>query len=517
MRALAIDLGTSGIKTAVVDVTGAIVATGFAPVHTERPETHGAEQDPEQVWSATLDACRQALAGAGARDRIVSIGVCSQFSSVIPMAAPDRAAMNMVLWMDQRGTPARIAALPGGERDTLWRKLRWLRIHGAPPIDSGFDSASHMRFVKHLRPEVYERTWKFVEPMDYLTLRFTGRATTNPCSAFSMMVVDNRRHRLDAPRYDDTLVRWSGIEPDKLPELVPVGSQVGVVLPKVAEQLGLSNRVAVWTAINDNQAGSMGAAAFRGTHAGLSFGTTSNMVTHVPFKRTDIRRGLASMPSPVPGTYFVLAENGLGGRAVEFFLEKLVFATDRFADHSIEEKFDALHAAIADVPAGSGGVLFMPWLTGVVTPVEDGRVRGGFLNITTATTREHLGRAVLEGVAFNSRWVRQAVESFSKRSMSHVFFYGGGAVSDLWAQILADVNQLPVHQAAEPAHTVCRGVGLTSLHWHGALGLDDFVDRIPLGKVFEPQAENAALYDHMYGVFVEAFGRNRRIFNSLNN
>jgi xylulokinase len=179
------------------------------------------------------------------------------------------------------------------------------------------------------------------------------------------------------------------------------------------------------------------------------------MVTHVGFKRTDIRNSLVSMPSPVPGGYLLMAENGIGGRAIEYFLEKIVFATDDFADHSIEARFEALERAVAGVEPGSGGVIFMPWLTGSMAPAEDGRVRGGFLNMSLETTRAHLGRAVLEGVAFNFRWLHGAAERFAKRRVSHLVFYGGGAVSDLWSQIFSDVLQLPVHQVANPRFAVC--------------------------------------------------------------
>jgi xylulokinase len=244
-------------------------------------------------------------------------------------------------------------------------------------------------------------------------------------------------------------------------------------------------------------------------------GTTSVMITRVDQKKTDIRNSLVSMPSPVGGTYLVMAENGIGGRAVEHFLSNIVFSADGFGDHSLEDRFAALHEAIANVPAGSGGVLFLPWLTGSMSPVEDGLVRGGFLNMSLDTTREHLGRAVLEGVALNMRWLRGAVEKFTQRDMDHLIFYGGGALSDAWSQIIADVQQIPIHQLANARFAVCVGTGLLGFIRCGRLTVADCVGRAPVKQIYEPNPDHRDLYDTLFGQFVPAFRQNRKIFRAL--
>jgi xylulokinase len=389
-----------------------------------------------------------------------------------------------------------------------------VRIYGVPPLDSGADSLAHMRWFKLTQPEAYARTANFLEPMDYVTTRLTGRATTNPCSSFMMLLLDNRS--LATPRWSPALLRLGGIDADKLPELLPVDAEIGTLLPEVAAALGVPASARVFGGVNDTQAGGVGAYALNGTHAGVSIGTTSVLVTHVDWKRTDILNALVSMPSPVPGAYLVTAENGIGGRAIEYFLKKVVFANDAYADHSLDDEFEALHRAIAGVPPGSDGVLFLPWLNGSLAPAEDGRVRGGFLNMSLDTTRAHLGRAVLEGVALNFRWMRRAVEKFCKRELSHLVFYGGGAVSSEWAQIFADVLNLPVHQVHDPRYTICRGVALLGFHHLGLVGLDDLERLVPIDGVFEPRADARQRYDVLFTQFVRAFKANRRIFHALN-
>lgn len=515
MPILAIDLGTSNVKASVVRHDGTLIGTGRGSIETVRTRDGGAEQDAERVWQTVLGAADQALASLPNRGEVRGIACASQYSSIVPVGCDGRPTANMVVWMDQRGALDRVKKLPGGQhmRPNLYQMGRWVQIHGIPPLDSGADSLAHMRWLKLARPEVYKRTATFLEPMDYLAMRLSGRAVTNRCSSFLMLLTDNRRAEA---AYHPSLLKWSGLDREKLPEPVPVDEPLGPVLPEVAHRLGLAKDTLIFAPINDTQAGGVGAAAFAGDHAGISIGTTGVCVTHVDFKKTDILNSLVSMPSPIAGRYFVMAEAGIGGGALDYFLERLVFANDGFGDHRLAERFSALERAISVIDPGSDGVLFLPWLTGSVTPAEDGKVRGGFLNLSLRTTREHLGRAVLEGVAFNLRWVQGRVAQFAKRDISRIRFYGGGALSPAWAQIFADVLQLPIEQLGEPEYAASRGIALLGFHHLGELSLEQIEACVPIAATYEPRPELAARYDQMFAQFVRAFKRNRSLFRALN-
>lgn len=513
---LAIDVGTSGPKAAIVSLLGSIVATARAHVATIHLPDDGAEQDPEALWTAVKQACAAALRSSGVAARDVLAVICSsQYSSIVPVDGAGRPTMNMVLWLDKRGSSERLQRIAGYPRrpDTPLRLLRWLRIHGLPPIDGGI-SLNHMRWIRHARPEAYARTTAFLEPMDFVAMRFSGRATANQCTAFMSLLIDNRR--LGVTEYDRTLLAQSGIDPAKLPELVPLDSIVGLVLPAVAEELGLDPATRVVTGINDTQCGGLATAAFDGSHAALSIGSTSVMITHVAFKRTDVRHVILSMPSPVPETYFVMAENGLGGGTLEHFLQKLVYASDQFGELTAENRFALLQQVVDDAPPGSAGVLFLPWMGGSIAPRAESRMRGGFLNLSLDTTRSHMARAVLEGVAMNLRWMKKPVEKFARRRFSHFVFYGGGAESDAWSQILADVLDTPVHQMANPQYATCLGAALLAFQRLGELGFEDFASRVPIRRIYEPNAANRAVYDEMSAQLVHAFAKTRPVFRALN-
>ena len=513
---LAVDLGTSGAKAAVVSAQGRIVATARAPVETVYLPHDGVEQNPDAVWHAVKTACSEAIkrSAVGAQD-VLAVICSSQYSSIVPVDAAGRATMNMMLWLDKRGAKERLKKLAGYPRrsDTPLQLWRWMQVHGLPPVAGGM-SLTHMRYIKYAQPQIYESSAKFLEPMDYLTMRLSGRATANQCTAFMSLLTDNRQ--LNVTAYHRGLVRQSLIDVEKLPELVPLDSVVGTILPEVAAQLGLLPTTKVLTSLNDTQAGGMGTAAFSGRHAAISVGTTSVMITHVGFKRTDIRHSILSMPSPVPATYFVMAENGIGGAALEYVLENVIFARDDFGGLATENRYEVLARAVARTHPGSDGLLFLPWMGGAIAPQAEPLMRGGFLNVTAKTTRSHMARAVLEGVAMNLRWLKGPVEAFAKRKFSHYVFYGGGAESDVWSQIMADVLGAPVHQMQNPQYATCLGLALLAFQRLGILGFDEFERRVPIRAIYNPNAANRAVYDEMSELLVQSFNATRPIFRALN-
>ncbi|MEZ5282654.1 MAG: FGGY-family carbohydrate kinase [Acidimicrobiales bacterium] len=515
---VAIDLGTSGPKVAVVTPQGQPVGTARTHVDTIR-SGDAVEQDPQQIWAAVVDATRQAVAASGVNpEQIVAVICTSQYSSIVPVDANGNALADMILWQDHRGATANLKQLPGTPRivDSPIHLAQWLRLHGLPPIAGGI-SLTHMRYLKYARPDVYDRTAYLLEPMDFLTMRLTGRATANQATAFMSLMVDNRT--LDATDYSDDLVEASLIDRAKLPELVAMNDIVGTLTPAAAEQLGLGTDTKVVTGLNDTQAGGIGCGAFTGDHAGVSVGSTCVMITHVDRKHTDVRHAILSMPSTVPGTYFVMAENGMAGAALDRFLDNVVYPDDAFHDaisDAPDDRFDRLEAAAAAAPAGSNKLLFLPWVGGAIAPSANDHMRGGFLNMSATTTRSDMARAVLEGVALNLRWLRGPVEKFAKRRFDHFAFYGGAAQSALWCQIMADVMGTPVHQLEHGNHTVSIGAALLAFERLGVIDFDDIAAAVHTSRVFEPDPTHTQTYDLMADQLVRTFNRTKPVFRALN-
>jgi len=245
-------------------------------------------------------------------------------------------------------------------------------------------------------------------------------------------------------------------------------------------------------------------------------GTTSQVIAHVGSKKSDLEHALVSMPSPIAGRYMVMAENGLGGKPLDHFLRNIAFARDPLADHSDAEPFAGVEQAVDTVPPGSDRLLFLPWLTGAQAPDSDSNTRGGFLNMTLHTTRAHMVRAILEGVAFNMRWALPSVEAFAEREFDELLFSGGGAMSDAWSQIMADVTDRPVAQLAESRYVNNRGTAFLAFVELGVLGLDDIGKHCRIKRRCLPRPQHRETYDILFSQFVAAFEQNRPIFEKLN-
>jgi xylulokinase len=181
-----------------------------------------------------------------------------------------------------------------------------------------------------------------------------------------------------------------------------------------------------------------------------------------------------------------------------------------------EDPYTAMLALAEAVPAGSDGLIFAPWVNGERAPVDDRTVRGGFFNQSLGVTRGHLIRAVLEGVAYNSRWLLTYVEAFVKRRVAAVTAVGGGARSDLWCQIHADVLDRVVLQARDPELASARGVALQASVALGHLGWEEVADAVPIARAFEPDPARRGVYDTVFPEFLNLYRSTRRIYARLN-
>jgi xylulokinase len=508
---LSIDLGTGGPKVALVSMRGEVAARAVRAVETRLLPPDGAEQDPEEVWQAVASAVREVLGRAGAGVPVAGVSLASQYFSVVAVDREGQPLAGLVLWMDGRGgrhARALHAAHPEAGR-------RWLEIHGLLPLPSGADSLSHILWLREERPDVYARAHAFLEPADYVAARLTGRCTANPCTAFALLLTDNRDP--GAVGWCDELVALAGVDPAKLPELVPVLSEIGPVRADVARALGLPRNVPVFSGLNDTQAVCVGTGAFGAGRGGVNVGTTSQVLAHVDHKCADLAREVMTMPGALPGRYAVLAENGIAGKALDHFLRRVVFARDGLADHAAgSDPFAGLGKALAETPPGAGGLLFLPWLTGSQSPQADPHVRGAFLNVSLDTTRAHMLRAVVEGVALSLRWLLPAVEDLAGGPFRELGFAGGAALSEPWAQVMADVLDRPLRQLADARHVINRATALLAFTRLGHASLDDHGLFCPVRCELEPRAELRELYRERLGAFLEAFERNRPVFARLN-
>jgi xylulokinase len=515
---LAIDLGTSGPKVALVSDRGEIAGREVEPIETLRLPGGGAEQRPAGWWAALVAASRRLLArGLVPVDAIAAISCTAQWAGTVAVDAAGEPLMNAILWMDTRGAPYVAEAIgghPGFRGYGVARLLRWIRLTGGAPARAGNDPLGHILYLKHARPEIYRAAHKLLEPKDYLNLKLTGRFAASFDSISVHWVTDNRDiHHI---AYDDILIARAGLSRDKLPDLVRAASVLGTVRPEIARELGIRPDVVVIAGTPDMQSAAIGSGAVGDGEAHLYLGTSSWITCHVPFKKTDAFHSMTSLPAAIPGRYFVAASQDSAGACLTFLRDNILFHEDELRTPRPEDALLAFEEIAARVPAGSGRVIFTPWLTGERTPVDDRTVRGGFFNQSAETTREHMIRAVLEGVAFNSRWMLGIVEPFVGRRLDPIRIIGGGARSRLWCQIHADVLDRTIQQVEDPLDANVRGAGLLAGLALGWIQVEDMPASAPIAETFAPDPARRALYDELFHEFVSIYRSTRKIYARLN-
>ncbi|HEY3843903.1 MAG TPA: FGGY-family carbohydrate kinase [Acidimicrobiales bacterium] len=516
---LAVDLGTGGPKVAVIAATGRIAAHAFEKVGVSLGEDGGAEQLPEDWWRAIVTSAQRALAESGvAPERVVGVGCTAQWSGTVAVGADGEAIGPAIIWLDSRGATAVKETVRGAvnvQGYAASKLTRWVRKTGGIPTLSGKDPVGHIHFLRQERPDVYAATAVFLEPIDYLGLRLTGLARASHDSITLHWVTDNRD--INAVAYDDALVHLAGLERSRLPELVPTGSILGGLTAEAAAGLGLLAGTPVVAGTGDLHSAAVGSGAVDDFEGHLYIGTSSWISCHVPFKKTDALTNIASIPSGLPGRYLVADEHETGGACLTWLRDNLLFPEDTLDRTAApEDLFARLNAVVATVPPGAHGVMFTPWLNGERSPVDDHTIRGGFHNISLSSTRSDMVRAVFEGVALNSAWLLGAVEKYTKKRFGSLAFIGGGANSDVWAQIHADATGRTIRQIADPVLANVRGAGLITHLALGHITLADVPATVEVKAVYEPDPEAGAVYAPLLKEFVNLYEKTKGIHKRLN-
>lgn len=516
---LAWDLGTSGAKAALVTSRGEVLGSEFVPTALLLFPGGGAEQRPDEWWEALLRASERLLARELVpRSSIVAIGVTAQWSGIVAVGADGKALMNAVIWMDSRGA-GYVREITGGPIRIVGyaphKLFRWVRLTGGAPVHSAKDSFGKLIYVKRARPDVYERTRAFLSPKDYLTLRLTGRMAATFDSIADYWVTDNRDPgRID---YVPGLVAWSGVAREKLPDLCASTDVLGPLLPEHRDRLGLSGNVPVVGGAPDVHCAAVGAGTTRDFEPHLYVGTSSWIAAHVPKKKTDIWNNMASLPAAIPGRYLLMNEQESAGACLVHLRDKLFWPSDELANGAPPPNaFERFDRAAERSPAGANHLLFLPWLYGERTPVEDPNLRAALFNYSLAHQRSDVIRAVLEGVALNARWLFGKVENFCGRRVAELRLIGGGAESSLWSRIFADVLDRPVLRVEQPQLSNLRGAGLIAWVGLGELGWNDVAECVAVRERIEPNASHRSVYDERYAEFESLYRRNRSMFARMN-
>ena len=505
---IGIDLGTSSCKMAVVDQSGTIVSISIKSYALHVSDGGFAEQNPEDWYKAVLDGMKEITSKVEIKN-IRSIGVTGQWSGTVPVDQNCNALHPAIVWMDTRGESL-IKKITGGFPSIsgyrIDKLVKWIRATGGAPAHSGKDSLAHILYIKNELPELYSKTYKFLEPKDYIVAKLTGSIVASWDDTALLWATNNR----DASKivYDAGLIKMNGIDIEKLPDLVSPVSVVGNVVKEVSDITGIPEDVKVISGCGDTQCSLIGVGAVQDFDIHVYLGTSSWITSHVPFKKTDIFHNVASLPSAIPSRYFIAAEQENACNCVEYISSLLSIDGN--------DKYDTINSQCKLASPGSNNLIFLPWLFGERTPIEDSFARGGFFNMGLNNTRSDMIRSVFEGVAMNSKWLLGIVEKFTGREADNIYMAGGGALSDIWPQIYADVLNKKISVVDNPRYSTVRGIALLSAVGSGYSNMESIGMLKKTSKEYVPEMKNVEVYKKLYNEFIKYYNNNHKSMRSLN-
>jgi xylulokinase len=480
------DLGTSGVKAALTDLTGRVIASAESRYPVYYTADGGAEQDVEEWWQGIVKTTREMMTKSGIEStQIAGMSMDAQMAGTVPVDVNGKPLRRVMIWLDSRAQK---------EGDYLAQAT-------GVPFFTGKANSAKVMWIKNNEPEIYARTHKFLDCKDVLQLRMTGEYGTDLSCGIATLCLNPA-----------TMDWWEDVlgivevPKEKFPPLMPSTQVVGKLTPQAASELGLVSGTPVVSGGGDIPCALIGSGAispgrahmYLGTSAWI-FASTSDFNMEAP--------GVAPGISCEPGMFYLGGEMDNAGGCLKWFVENVMGKDDTDAASSQGlSTFQYMDLKAVETPAGSDGLLFLPWMWGERSPVDDDLVRGGFAMLGMNHSKWHMARAILEGCGHQLRWIADSLANAGLQ-LSEVNVIGGGAFSKIWLQILADVTNLKLLQVEGPLDACARGAAMTA-----AVGLGFYKNFAEVEKAirltgleFIPNPVHRELYDKAHANFLSLY------------
>ena len=487
---LGIDIGTTAVKALVVDNSGSVVGEAEAPQELSVPQPGWSEQNPSDWWQGTIDAVRSACAQAGVSE-VASIGLSGQMHSSVLLDDADEVLRPAILWNDVR-TTAQCRHITETVGTTGLR-----RMVGNPALE-GF-TAPKLLWVRDEEPDVFDKVRTVLLPKDYVRLFMTGEKAMEPSDAAGTLLFDIRQSQ-----WSDEMVSALELDAALLPPVMGSAEVTGGLTLAAAEALGLRPGTPVVGGGADNAAAAVGSGVVEEGAMQTSIGTSGAVVAPIKEPRVDAGMRIHSFNHAVDDTWYLMGVVLSAGAALAWFRRALL------GPKGAGLSYDELTAEATAAPAGADGLTFLPYLTGERTPHADANARGVFAGLHTGHERGHLIRAVMEGVTFALRDSLELMRGLGVEASESVAV-GGGARSEFWRQMQADVLGVPVVTVG-PSGGAPYGAAVLAAAGSGAFTSVEEACKAwirPLDRL-EPNSEVADEYGEAYQRYRKLYPRLKR-------
>jgi xylulokinase len=516
---LAHDMGTSADKAVLVTVTGEILDSVTMHYPLSHPQPTWAEQNPEDWWKAVGTTTRAVLRKARLKaEDVVAVIFSSQTQVMIPLDGSGKPLRPALSWLDGRSADTlreELWTAPRVMGYNLPRLMRYIRVTGGSPGQTGKDQIGKILWLRRHEPDVFRQAVKFVDAKDYINFRLTGSLCTSVDIAYLWWFMDSRKMR---NRWDPRLCRLGAITPDRLAEIRESVAVVGRITREAARHTGLAQGTPVVNGCGDLAASALGSGSLGDGELFLNLGTSGWVAGHVTKRKIDIPHYTGCIGSAWPQKYYLgMAHQETAGVCLEWLKNKVLYHEKQLKKESrVGSVYEILDRLAEKAGPGAGGLMFTPWMFGERCPIDDEFARAGLYNIGLNHSREHMVRAVFEGIAFNSRWAMETIEAMY-RPVPKLNFTGGVAQSDVWCQIIADVMNREIHRVSNPQQAGARGIALLASLAMGYIeSFESIANHIKIDRVFRPNPSNRQLYDRLFREYRNIHKQNKGWFRRMN-
>lgn len=492
---LTFDLGTTSVKTCLFDRELRLLGSSTREYQVLTPGSGIVELPAHIYWDNVADGAKEAARNAGrSLSDVQAVSVSTQGETLIPVDQEGAPLHNAVIWLDERAGKEASQLSIHFPPETFY-------FHTGIPECTGYCPVSKLLWFKNQRPDIYEKTYKFLLLEDFILQRLTGRFVTEKSLLCTTGYFD-----IGTDRLWDEIFEKAELDQAKIPELLECGTVVGRVLPQVAEELGLSPEAVAVTAAMDQTAAAVGAGNLTSgiitetTGTALCIGATSDHPDMAHSARLCVYRHIC------PGRYLLLPTCMTAGMVLKWF--KDAFCTEEIwmAKETGRSVYALLDDIVEHTTPGANGLTLLPYFTGIIQPDNDPNARGVFFGVGLNTGKPEFLRAIFEGIAYMLRENVALIEQVSGAPVTAIRSLGGGSRSQVWRQIKADVCGVEIDSMEQEE---CTSLGAAIL---SAVALGIYPDALSAAAVGNRVKDRLFPESLLQSVYDKGFVRYQRVW-----
>lgn len=503
MFVASLDLGTTGCRTFIFDLVGTIIASDYQEWESFYPSPSFVEQDANTWWVSIKKTIEAAIKKSGIdKTEIVSLSITNQRETIVPVDKEGNPLHNALVWQDRRTTD---------QVEFIKEKIGIDKIYELTglTIDPYF-SATKILWFKDKKPEIYQKTHKFLLVSDFIIHKLTGQFYTDFSNASRTMLFDIRKLR-----YSDKIASELEIDLDKMPNAIESGVDIGEI---TTNETDFDTKTLVVTGAGDQQSAALGAGVVSPGKIKCTTGTGSFILAYLSEPKFDPNKRVLCSCHAIPGAWVQEASIFTTGAILKWFRDEIAQKECMEAEKGGQDPYIVIDAETKKSPPGANGLLMLPHLVGAGAPHWNPYARGIIFGLALGHERRDISRAVFEGVAFE---VKKNIEVFKEIGINpkELKLTGGGSRSDLWNQIFADVLGITcVRNVIEEATSM--GAAILA-----ASGAGMFVDiakgaenLCKVEKKWFPREDHQKFYQKLYNFSYELYNllKSKNMYKNFN-